>query len=224
MPEQNAGALDRWLSTIKQLLQLLLLAIVIVLIVTNWYSVNIFANRFLHSATQVSIADVLTVSITSSGGYPREEKWAAFYRVAGKVKVLEASLDDKTTGFEYLDLTAITPLNLGGSYIGDANEMMFLGERDIQLQADETLRIYTFADEKRMNEEKSPEMARKQGRRVVVAKPIKNKKEKKEKKEEAEEKGIFQTHVGDGDRIVLIDREKRVILDLDYWWVKPPAP
>jgi hypothetical protein len=75
-----------------------------------------------------------------------------------------------------------------------------------------------------MNEEKSPEMARKQGRRVVVAKPIKNKKEKKEKKEQPEEKGIFQTHVGDGDRIVLIDREKRVILDLDYWWVKPPAP
>ncbi|MBU4234685.1 MAG: hypothetical protein L6277_14165 [Desulfobacterales bacterium] len=61
MSEQNARALDRWLSTIKQLLQLLLLAIVIVLIVTNWYSVNIFAKRFLHSATKVSIADVLTV-------------------------------------------------------------------------------------------------------------------------------------------------------------------
>ncbi len=41
----------------------------------------------------------------------------------------------------------------------------------------------------------------------------------KEKKEK-DEKGIFKAHIGEGDRIVLIDREKRVFLDLDYWWVK----
>ncbi|MCG2773219.1 MAG: hypothetical protein L6277_14170 [Desulfobacterales bacterium] len=113
-----------------------------------------------------------------------------------------------------MDLTAITPLNLGGSYIGDADEMLFLGECDIQLQAGETLRIYTFVDETRKTE-KSPGIAReKLGRRVVIATPLKNNKATK---------GIFKTHVGEGDRIVLIDREKRVILDLDYWWV-PPAP
>jgi len=177
--------------------------------------VNICANRFLHSATQVSIADVLTVSITPRGEAPRQEKWAAFYRVADRVKVLEASLDDKETGFEYLDLTAITPLNLGGSYIGDTKEMMFLGERDIKLQAGETVRIYTVVDKTRKGEKKSPERAEKElNRKVVEAERI-----KKEKKG-----GIFKTDVGEGDRIVLIDREKRMILDLDYWWLKPLAP
>lgn len=216
MLEQNARAQDRWLSTIKQLLQLLLLAIVIVLVVTNWYSANIFIQRFLHSAVQVSIANVISVSITEQG-ITRQEKWAAFYRVADRVKILEASLDDKQTGVEYLDLTAITPLNLGGSYIGDADEMLFLGEGDIQLQAGETLRIYTFVGGA-PKIEKSPETAReKLKRQVVIARPLK-------KMDNKAAKGIFKTDVGEGDRIVLIDREKKVILDLDYWWLKSPAP
>lgn len=215
MSEQNDRPPDRWLSRAKQFFQLVLLIILIVLIIYNWNSVNICVNRFLHSATQVSIANVLTVSVTRPREGTREEFWAAFYRVADRVKILEASLDDKETGFEYLDLIAITPINLGGSYIGDANEMMSLGEENIHLEAGQTLRIYTYADEKRKGKEKSPEIAEeKLKRKVVTAKRIV--KEKKEK----DEKGIFKAHVGEGDRIVLIDREKRVILDLDYWWVK----
>jgi hypothetical protein len=210
MSEQNARPLDSWISRAKQFSQLVFLLILIVIIIYNWNSVNICVNRFLHCSTQVSIANVLNVSITPPGKPSQQEKWAAFYRVSDRVKVLEASFDDKVTGFEYLDITAITPINLGGSYIGDGNDMMFINERDIRLQAEETLRIYTYAakaGDTPMIKEKSPEACK---HKSVTAKPLKKKNEKK---------GIFKTDVGEGDRIVLIDREKRVILDLDYWWV-----
>jgi hypothetical protein len=214
MSERSVG-LQGWLSAIRQLLHLLLLLIAIVLVVSNWSSVNSFVKRLLHSAIHVAIPDLLTVSITSEEGTVHHEKWAAFYRVGGSVRILEASLDGRESGAEFLDVEAVAPLNLGGAYVGDAKQMLFLGDADIRLKEGEALRIYTFA-----REAPKPEP----GRRVVIARPLKTGKAEKGAGAKAKNKeGIFKAGLGEGDRITLIDRDQKVILDLDYWWIKSPA-
>lgn len=210
---ERSVRVQEWLSAMKQLLQLLLLLIFIALLVANWSAANSFIKRLLQSAVQLSIPDVLTVSITSEQGTLRHEKWAAFYRVGGSVRILEASLDAKKNGVEFLDLEAVAPVNLGGAYIGDTKQMLFLGDADIRLKEGEALRIYTFA-----REAPRPEP----GRRIVIASPLKSHKAEKGARAKAKG-GIFKADLGEGDRITLIDREKKVILDLDYWWIQPPA-
>lgn len=213
MAKYNRDAFNWLFCMIKQFLQIAIMALIVALVLINWKSVNYFVERFLYNAEEVSIANVLSVSIAKKDGVTHREEWAAYYRVADRVRILEAYFDDSGTQVEYIELIATAPVNLSGSFIGDKKRVLFLGNEDIHLDTEEIIRIYTF-DGRNLAPEKSPVTARqKYGRKVVYAKPLGNCKLKK---------GIFKADPGEGDRIVMINRDKKVILDLDYWWVQPP--
>ena len=36
-------------------------------------------------------------------------------------------------------------------------------------------------------------------------------------------RGVFKADPGEGDRIVIMDRKKRILLDVDYWWSTKPG-
>ena len=200
------------LSPFKDLLQILVFGLALVLLLLNWKSLDIFIERFLHNAVEVSIGDIIEVKVTEKEtGTTETQSWAAFYRTSGTLLIDNAAFDDDVTGIEYVQFTATTDLDLHGAYIGDIDEMLQIYDGDFFVHSGETVRIYTFVSKDAPNESK-PEAQRRPGMKVLVAKSL-----KKPLKD-----GIFKDSIGKGDRIVVINRKQQILLDLDYWWIENP--
>lgn len=127
----------------------------------NHADVNGFLIRVLTSAKDVAIPGVISVSFgTSKDGTPPSEKWAAFYRVKNKLSLKKVYFSFQD-GLEYIDLEALSPIDLTRGYVGDGNELLYLGgadlrggrndKRDLFLRTGEGIRVFTFCGPKISN-------------------------------------------------------------------------
>ena len=201
-----------FLSAARSGLHVLILLLAFLLLVRNLRSINEFVNRLSYSPAQVAIPGVVTVSVSSEGGAKHEERWAAYYRVSGALAIDLASFDEERTGEEYVELSAHRPVNLGGGFIGDADELLYLGDKGIPLAPGERLRVYTFLARVERSQQAYLDSVRTHlGLGAVLALRISGN----------DAGGIFKYEAGEGDRIVLIGRDKEILLDVEYWWAAP---
>ena len=201
---------DRALDGIKLLLTLptvVLTALLAALLLYNFGRISASIGR-LH---RVVVPGIVEMSFRTSTDQTDDEvmEWATYYRASGMV-VVGAKLDDgkkrdDPTHAEWIELRATDgPVDLAGGYIGDSSEMRRIPHGGPVIQSGECVRIVTFGRVERT------------GACVAVthAKAL-----------NGEESAAFlRKDVGEGDRIVVFDGRKRLVLDVDYWVADAPAP
>jgi hypothetical protein len=138
----------------KTVLALVIIAGVVVSgiwIYWNKADVHAFLVRVLTSSDEVSIAGVVKVALskTNSGG-PQIDEWAAFHRLSNGLKLNLAHFGEGD-GLEYVELEALSRVNLTEGFIGNGKEILYLGEYNIKegkenliLNTGDVLRIYTY--------------------------------------------------------------------------------
>lgn len=118
-----------------------------------WYKgdeFSAFVTRVFTTTQQLSIAGVIEVSLDSSSPSSSEPmEWSAYQRIADRLRIVKAHFGSQD-GIEYIDIKAVGAIDLSGGYIGDRNELMYLGNdnRKLDLESGNTLRIYTYCGPK----------------------------------------------------------------------------
>ena len=218
MPESQKNTFSKNLTRLKELSLLAVLLLGVGLLFWNLGAVNEFVKRVLRESHEVSIGQIVKVSLKeSSGDLGPEGGWITYYRVGNKLRVESAVLtkmkkEDKDSereyGEEYLELRALTSVNLTKGYIGDQKRLLYLGDREILVEPEQVIRIYTHLGENLNKETVRSEVWETLKRDVVFAESLTEKREK----------GIYKADPGEGDRIVIASHDGQILLDMDYWW------
>ena len=157
----------------------------------------------------ITLQDIRT---SKSGSGPREMKWATYYRVS-EVEVVGAKLDQdeniegekEPKNAEWVEIRATTShVDLAGGFIGDASELRRIPEDTPVLRVGECIRIATFGEAPVKDE-------------YICSAAVSVETFSGDKPG-----GFLKKDAGEGDRIVVFDRNRRPVLDMDYWIIKPP--
>lgn len=197
---------DRLLKLAAQLIRLGLVAWLLAFLVANFSKFGVLASRL----TQVSVEGVFTLHVeplpsvpgaaTSEAGY-----WATLHRSEPRVDI--SAINFKKNEPEFIEVEARERLQLTGGFIGDSKKLLSLGNTRFVLEPKQCVRLYTFAPTKKLEPGNGC-------LKPVVASRTNG---------EAPEKGMFKGDPGEGDRIVIFDRYRKPVLDMDFW-VVPANP
>ena len=206
-----------YIRIIRELITISFLGICIILIIGNWNSINVFIQKVLTSSANIAIGDIITVSMSTNSGKDDGNvgEMQAFYKVKKGIRISAVEFNDKSTKYEFIELQALQELNLTRGFIGDDNEVLFLGERELKLAPYETVRIYTFLKSED-NKVFISKIEKEIGRKVVLSQKV-------VEDESSEDDGIFKNEPGEGDRIVVLDHQNNLLIDAHYWWLSPPT-
>ena len=138
-------------------------------------------------------------------------KWATYNRVS-EVEVVGAKLDEDEkaekcqkdpANAEWVEIRATTfPVDLAGGYIGDSSELRQIPENTPVLEVGKCIRIVTFGE--------APIKKGDEGDICIDAVSVKPFPGEKPG-------GFLKKDPGEADRIVVFDRYRRPVLDMDYW-------
>lgn len=214
IPTERFAPFLHWIQLGKAVITLAFLVLAFILagimLFTNFGEIDSFVKRILRGAVQLSIADVISINIPrSTAGGPLTADWVVFYRVKGPVKLVDAVVASRH-GSEFIEIEAESAINLSGGFVGDGDEIHHLdkNEKLLRLKAGERIRIYTWVKE----EDKEAMLAAVNKRIKATAAKCQN--------GTYPIRGIYQSTIG--DRIVLVDAGRNIILDMDYWPVDDP--
>lgn len=150
------------------------------------------------------------VELTFHGSDPEERakvamEWATYYRVSD-MDVVGAKLDNDNSDkcpddAEWIEVRAREgAIDLAGGYVGDSSEMRRLPSDGAFVPQGECLRIVTCGHVEEPGQCVS----------VVHVKTF----------DGTTSEAFLRKDVGEGDRIVVFDRRRRLVLDVDYWVTK----
>ena len=205
--ESKMGKVERIVKLGSGVAQILLLVLLVILFACNFNQISRSIGR-LQRLVVPGMLEVTMLDIRAPQNGPSGLKWATYYRVS-EVEVVDAKLDDDPDSeecksdpknAEWLELMAPTfPVQLAGGYIGDSNELWQISEEAPVLKVGECIRIVTYGNAQTMPEDEC---------KTVEATPL---------KKDEKPGGFLKKDCGEGDRIVVFDRKKRSVLDMDYW-------
>ena len=124
----------------------------VLILIININGLNNFVSKILETASEVTIANVLTIkfpniSAPTSTDPNHVSQWIVSERANTGLEIKGAYFDEKKTGYEYLEIFATKDISLKNGFIGDANELLSLGESAPKLASGVVIRIYTYIDE-----------------------------------------------------------------------------
>jgi len=207
--KNKINVISEWAGSIKHIFYVVFLLVAFILVLCNWSAFSGLVSRILRESTEVSIAGYVTFSLKDAKGTTSEEKWIVYYRIKDKVRINKVQLGKKGKENkidEFVEIEALSHIDLSQGYIGDIKNILYLGSKDLYLHPEDKLRIYTYKQDPNIINENE-----------VVAKSLKS--IKKDGKLDYRTKGMFKGDAGEGDRIVIINSNKEILLDLDYWHV-----
>ena len=154
-PERaNKSGAERW-KNVAEVIWLGTKVVLLVGVISGIYyykgdEFSAFVTRVFTTTQQLSIGGVIEVSLDSSSQSSSEPmEWGAYQRIADRLRIVEAHFGSQD-GIEYIDIEAVGRIDLSGGYIGDGNELLYLGNdnRKLDLKSGKTLRIYTYCGPK----------------------------------------------------------------------------
>ena len=189
------------LSAAKDLLQFLFYLTLIVFAILHYGDFGAFVQRVARGATQVSLAGA-TFTIPGPQGSEATSEWTAVYRLRDRLELRKASLSETPAEGEFVEVCASAPVNLQGGFIGDSKKMRYLRNGPV-LGRNECARLYTA-------------LPKPNGAAVALLW------DGTKWTETAD--GMFKSDRGEGDRIIVIDARRDIVLDVEFWWTgSPPA-
>ena len=213
---------------------ILISAVILIFIffVNHWQSVNVFFHRVLSHTSELSVGGIVSVKLAQS----REDKgpdvadWAVLWRTRGKMSIHAVSFSEQKSENkeEYLELKAQIPLDLTNGFIGNGERLFEIDcPNNIYLERGDVVRVYTSYKET----SDTPCSGKEAGEKIIARAYCGN-----FYKEKAGDycPGLYRDHLNsydseegrkeeishDGDRIIVLDSEGDILLDLDYWWIR----
>jgi hypothetical protein len=257
MTQPDSSPFNRFCKTMQEFIKLILFAMLLLFIICKR---DFIGTQLLYMISNINSLQVGNIQLTLNDetlGKFISGNWPAYLRVSNpKIKFIDGLFADKKYGVEFIDIQAKDDLNLNKGYIGDGNELMYLGneKKELSLNPGDRLRIFTL----KTNNENTNNILRKltnEGKikdikNSVTALCITEKKEKitfekdmdkifveknklyglKKKKPHCAhkgklpKKGLFKADEGEGDRIILIDRDNHILMDFDYFIIPKSVP
>lgn len=199
------------LNTIANItIKVVVLIVVVVLAWRNYGDLERNFKRMLSESQEVSVGIFhikfepieVVLPLAGQSGSTRSsiEQWAVSDRVRGPLVVTRIAFDDHDgTRSEYLEVEAQEWVDLGGGYVGDSDEVVQLAAAEIKLAPKECLRIHTYVHQGDRPEggcARAIDARRLDGREPVP---------------------FLKYHAGKGDRLIILQRDGKPVLDLDYW-------
>ena len=199
---QWSNRVSKIVNTGVRCVYLVLLVVLVVFVISNFGSFT----SWIHRTEKITIGGVFElhlklVDLPSPNG-ARVARWATYHRTRERVSVHRVDFGKP----EYLEIHANEDVDLSGGYIGDSSEMLWLGESEVALKHGQCVRIFTYVDGKSIEE-----LPKGDGcvQPVVAVQadgsPTRD--------------GMYKRHPGEGDRIIIFDRDRQPVLDMDFWWL-----